>query len=465
MDLMQLILALAVLAALVIAEDCPRQPVTGAWCRLLLALAGLLLVGLFAFVSSRSIARGIRREFDRRGQWLRRFRRLRQIHALLWLLVAGGILYGLGWGQLVRFNWRLDHLFLVDRVLILLPVVLPLVVSWAAFYEVDRALRLALIEGEAEEWHVAGRGRYVLMQARHFLALLLLPLLLVLAVQDAAERLAPGALEGTTGLAIYALPLLLLLVFFPLILRYVWQTRPLAPAALRERLEAAARRVGFRCREILVWNTSGMMINAAVAGFLPPFRYVFLSDGLLSHLGDEEIAAVFAHEMGHVRHRHLPLRIATIALPLSVWLLFAQFCPSIAERLGLWCTTGGLGRQTAIGLASLAAVGGYVGLVFGAVSRLLEYQADLFGCRVLEGGGERALDRGHGLGPGTTGLFQRDRPPLDGLATCEHRPPRGVPLRAASDPLFERRFHRRVRLLGGLILAVNLSPLVAYLLR
>ena len=41
-----------------------------------------------------------------------------------------------------------------------------------------------------------------------------------------------------------------------------------------------------------------MVINAAVAGFLPPFRYVFLSDGLLSYLGDEEIAAVFAHEMG-----------------------------------------------------------------------------------------------------------------------------------------------------------------------
>jgi STE24 endopeptidase len=462
---MQLTLALAVLAALVIAEDCPRQPVTGAAGRLLLALAGMLLVGLFAFASSRWIARGIRREFERRGKWLRRFRRLRQIHALLWLVVAGGILYGLGWGQLVRFNWRLDHLFLVDRLLILLPVVLPLVVSWAAFYEVDRALRLALIEGQPEDGQVAGRGRYVLVQSRYFLALLLLPLLAVLAFQDAAERLIPGVLQSTAGLAIYALPLVLLLVFFPVMLRYVWQTRPLAPAALRERLEAAARRVRFRCREILVWNTGGMMVNAAVAGFLPPLRYVFLSDGLLSHLGDEEIAAVFAHEMGHVRHRHLPLRIATVVLPLSVWLLFAHFYPSIAQRLGLWCTGGGLGRQMAIGLASLAAVGGYVGLVFGAVSRLLEYQADLFGCRVFEGDEQErsigamvsALERlayvsgidRHWTGWQHASIARR----VEFLS------------RAASDPLLERRFHRRVRLLGGLILAVNLAALLTCLLR
>ena len=76
------------------------------------------------------------------------------------------------------------------------------------------------------------------MQARHFLALLLLPLLLVLAVQDTAERLFPALLEGTAGLAIYALPLGLLLAFFPLILRYVWQTRPLR----RRRCENASRR-------------------------------------------------------------------------------------------------------------------------------------------------------------------------------------------------------------------------------
>jgi STE24 endopeptidase len=461
---MQLTLALAVLAALVIAEDCPRQPVTGAWGRLLLALGGMLAVGLFALVSSRWIARGIRRESDRRGKWLLRFRRLRQVHSLLWLLVAGGVLYGLGWGQLVRFNWRLDRLFLVDHVLILLPVVLPLVVSWAAFYEVDRALRLALVEGTADSPEVTGRGRYVLMQVRHFLALLLLPLLAVLAVQDAAERLAPRALQGASALAIYALPLLLLLALFPVMLRYVWQTRPLAPAALRERLETAARRARFRCREILVWETGGMMVNAAVAGFLPPLRYVFLSDGLLSHLGDEEIAAVFAHEMGHVRHRHLLLRIATIVLPLSIWLLFAHFYPSMVQRLALWCTTGGLGRQLTVGLASLAAVGSYVGLVFGAVSRLLEHQADLFGCRVFEGDGQE-----RSIGAMVSALER-----LAYVSGIDHRwkgwqhasIARRVEFlsRAASDPLFEQRFHRRLRLLGGLIIALDLSPLAAYLL-
>ena len=461
---MQLTLALAVLAALVIAEDCPRQPVTGAWERLLLALGGMLAVGLFALVSSRWIARGIRRESDRRGKWLLRFRRLRQVHSLLWLLVAGGVLYGLGWGQLVRFNWRLDRLFLVDRVLILLPVVLPLVVSWAAFYEVDRALRLALVAATADSPEVTGRGRYVLMQARHFLALLLLPLLAVLAVQDAAERLAPRALQGASGLVIYALPLLLLLALFPVMLRYVWQTRPLAPAALRERLETAARRVRFRCREILVWETGGMMVNAAVAGFLPPLRYVFLTDGLLSHLGDEEIAAVFAHEMGHVRHRHLLLRIATIVLPLSIWLLLEHFYPSAVQRLALWCTTGGLSRQLTVGLASLAAVGGYVGLVFGAVSRLLEHQADLFGCRVLEGDGQErsigamvsALERLAYV----SGIDRRWK----GWQHASIARRVEFLFHAASDPSFEQRFHRRLRLLGGLIIALDLSPLAAYLL-
>jgi len=52
---------------------------------------------------------------------------------VLWLTVVGEILFWLDWAQLVRFNWHLDRAFLLDDVLILTPVLLPMVLSWAAF--------------------------------------------------------------------------------------------------------------------------------------------------------------------------------------------------------------------------------------------------------------------------------------------------------------------------------------------
>jgi len=47
------------------------------------------------------------------------------------------------------------------------------------------------------------------------------------------------------------------------------------------------------------------MGNAAVMGFIPRFRYVLLSDLLLETMTDEQVEAIFAHELGHVMHRHL----------------------------------------------------------------------------------------------------------------------------------------------------------------
>ena len=38
---------------------------------------------------------------------------------------------------------------------------------------------------------------------------------------------------------------------------------------------------------------------------LPHVRYILLSDLLLERMDDEQIEAVFAHEVGHVVHRHM----------------------------------------------------------------------------------------------------------------------------------------------------------------
>ncbi|MCP4591548.1 MAG: hypothetical protein GY842_12465, partial [bacterium] len=168
---MQFVLILAVMAALVIAENSPAQPVSGAMIRLALAGCGVAMVVGFAAIASGIIARRLRSDAQQRHLLLERFKRLRRVHAGLWLIVAGATAYWLGWGQLVRFNWHLDRVFLLDDLLVLAPVLLPLVLSWAAFYEVDRTILAGRNDDDALQAQTPSRLRYVALHARHYLGL------------------------------------------------------------------------------------------------------------------------------------------------------------------------------------------------------------------------------------------------------------------------------------------------------
>ena len=461
---MQLALILAVLAAVAGTQDVLAEPVRGAGYRLGIALGGMTLVALFAAVASGVTAVGIRRDVRSRLILLRRYRIFRIAHLVLWLATAGLILWGLDWARLVRFNWRLDRVFLLDDILIMAPVVLPIVASWAAFYDVERALRLAADGPGVPAAPMATRRQYLGVHVRHYLGVLLLPLLGLLAAQDAAELWMPGVSESDYALAIYGPSFLLLFLFFPLLLRYLWQTEPLAPGSLRDRLESAAVRSRLAVRRILVWKTGGLLINAAVAGAVAPLRYVFITDGLVARLDEDEIEAVFGHELGHVWHRHLLFRILAMAVPLSLWLLIGQLAPDAARRIGEWFSHAGIGLQVPMGLATVAALGAYMFLVFGFYSRLLEHQADLFACRVAAPGAceqareafisaleKLALSGGGGR---RAGGWQH--------ASIARRV--SFLRRATDDPRNAQRLHRCIRLLNVAMVALVLSPIVGPLL-
>lgn len=461
---MHFVLVMAVLAALVISENSPSQPVSSVTIRLATALGGMGLVALFAAVSSGVIARRLQSQQQRRAELLRWFRNLRRIHSALWLIVAGGILYWLGWSQLVRFNWSLDRFILVDELLILAPVLVPIVLSWCAFYDVERALQISEAGETALPAPLCSRRQYLSLHLRHYLGVLLLPVLAMLAIQDLAKWMVPDLLEGPYSAAVYAPPLLLVFAAFPSLLRRTWETAPLEPGMLRDRLEAASTRFGFRAREILVWRTGDMIVNAAVAGFLPGFRYIFLSDALLRQLNHEEVEAVFGHEVGHVRHRHLLLRVAAMLVPVCLWLLIQSACPEAAGRIEATLTGSRFGGPVPMGLVMLTGLGLYVLVVFGAYSRILETQADLYGCR-------------GGSVPGEHRPAEAFISALEKLASAN-----GIDRKAASwqhasvaqrvdflrqtetDPACERRFHRRVRLINRLVVALVLSPLAYRLL-
>jgi Zn-dependent protease with chaperone function len=403
---------------------------------------------------------------------------------VLWLGSAAIVLAGLGWTRLVRINWGLQHAILVDDVLILLPVLAPLVLSWTVWHDVDRELRrrmgLPASPGQAEmaqernpdralgarRFHLHGQNRwsYVGVHTRHYLGILVVPVLTVLGFQDAARHLLPEADDGTLLAAAHVPALVLLAMLFPSLLRHVWQTRPLDPGPLRDRLEGTAQRAGFKARDILVWNTGGMMLNAAVAGFVPVFRYVFLTDGLLNRLSDEQIQAVFGHEIGHLRYRHLLLRIVAMFAPIGLCLLVDGVFPGFLRQLGAHLVSEGEYTPLAMGVLALGGLAGYLLFVFGPYCRLLEGQADLFGCRALA-----ATAQAEPLATyvsaledlATAGAIDRERSSWQHASIADRV---AFLRRIASDPVFESRFHRRVLMLSGLLLTLAMSPLVCQLL-
>jgi STE24 endopeptidase len=382
---MQFPFLLAVLAALVIAENCPPGPADGVlWRSELTALAIAVVVVAAQAISSVTAVR-IRRRPEASDQILSICGRWRRMHTALWIGMVTVISLVIGWPQIVRFNWGLDGTFLLDEILILLPVLIPLVLSWIAFYQIERATYAARVAAGSPRTRPAPSLKHFLsLHARHYLGVMLVPILLLIAAQDAVALWMPGALRSGWSTLVYAVPVALMVVFFPTLLRRLWKTRPLAAGELRERLTALSTRAGLPVREILIWETRGVVVNAAVSGWIPGHRYVFLTDALIDRLTSQQIEAVFGHELGHIRRRHLLLRGLVMLAPLSMLLALETAWPESAAALNTVTTQLQSTAHLPLAIGVLITLASYAYFVFGGYCRLLEREADLYGCRMLE---------------------------------------------------------------------------------
>jgi STE24 endopeptidase len=155
----------------------------------------------------------------------------------------------------------------------------------------------------------------------------------------------------------------------------VLDTEPLEDGRLRRKLEAMCARSRMKVQDILVWRTHNNMGNAAVMGVVPQMRYVLLSDLLLESMTDEQIEAVFAHEMGHVVHRHMP------------WFVVFFITIMVSLQGGAeWIDKMGWLRDLPEWMKPVIVSGGFfwVLLLFGFLSRRFERQADVFAARTMQ---------------------------------------------------------------------------------
>jgi len=108
-------------------------------------------------------------------------------------------------------------------------------------------------------------------------------------------------------LILFVIFVLFLLFFFPPLVRWLWNCKPMPQGPLRSEIEFFFRKQHF-FSDILIWPLfEGQVITAGVMGVIPGLRYVLVTPALLQTMNWSELEAVLAHEIGHVKKKHILL--------------------------------------------------------------------------------------------------------------------------------------------------------------
>jgi STE24 endopeptidase len=343
-------------------------------------MAMVLVLGLW----SRGLARRVATDHFHRS--LRRFNQTMIAARLMvpaWFAIG---VWALGWGSLL-LQWGEPFYRSAPGLLLgTLPAFAAWMGLWWSQYPAERALReqnlLIDLDNGVPLYQPISFRRYFASNFRLQVLFTLLPVVMIVLVRDglmwiAAWMLGPIAAGAPPYVEMVSMLLSAAAVFLfaPALLRRILNTSPMPASPLRERLDALCRRAGVRYRQILVWNTHNHVGNAAVMGVLPRLRYVLLSDVLLERMTDEQIEAVFAHELGHIVHRHMTwYAIFFVVLILLISGLGTVLTPYIHALSAGSATEGVIG--------SLFIVAFF--LLFGALSRRCERQADVYAARTIE---------------------------------------------------------------------------------
>ncbi len=173
-------------------------------------------------------------------------------------------------------------------------------------------------------------------------------------------------------------------VFFPPLVRRLWGCEPIPEGPLREHLVSFCRKQNFTS-EFYFWPLfEGRVLTAGVMGVLPGVRYILITPALVETMSIPELDAVMAHEIGHVKRKHLLLYVLLIGgFSLFAGLLAKPFFVFLFSRDSFYSFILGVNIPlesvvtvvSAIPLLALTLL--YFRYVFGYFMRNFERQADL----------------------------------------------------------------------------------------
>ena len=290
-----------------------------------------------------------------------------------WLVLVHAAVLAMGYAEWVREDLKLSSLPLLGTLTALAPFVAAVLIVWTLEYPFHVALRRRIAnrrEPGSSACRVWTRREYVAYNLRHHLLFVAVPVCLIVLMTDALKLYVypslPKDVRDTILLSASLLVAGVVFLLTPMLIVRVWRTRSLDAGPLRSELEAMCRRMRLRCRDILIWQSGGVIANAAVVGMIAPARYVLISDALIEDMAPEQIRAIFAHEAGHIASHHI---LYAVLFVLSATTLAATASEFVAEWLLL--------PEWGLDLAVLSLMAAILAGGFGWLSRRFERQSDV----------------------------------------------------------------------------------------
>jgi Zn-dependent protease with chaperone function len=310
----------------------------------------------------------------------RRFHATQTQQSIMALVVFAVDVYGLNTGALLRRFSLLTALPTMEALIFLSLFIGYLCVVWSLAYPSYKK-----IYGTG-----LSRGDYV-RSSISFAVPVLLPWLFLSATADlihllpfAAPKRFLMSVEGQ--IAYFMFFLLVIAVIGPGIIQRFWGCRPLAFGTTRQRIESLCEKADMKFKNILVWPLfGGYTITAGVMGLIRRFRYILITPALMRHLEGEELDAVIAHEIGHIKKHHLLLYLFLFAgylllvffsLDLIGFLII--YAQAAFSPLKMNAPAPATFTSIGFGLVMILLFFSYFRYVFGYFMRNFERQADLF---------------------------------------------------------------------------------------
>lgn len=334
--------------ALLIVRECCRAPVTiGFSATLGFTLVSVLGLGLAA-------------------RWANR-RPFLQMRLWLWSLWLPGLLWGSGWigwsRGLAQTGWpeSAGYLFLFFPSALL---ALTLERSTSA----GSSRRASAEKASSSQ---GGDARFRVPDALAGLVTCILPVVAVALGVDCLHLLAPHSQILRVLLA--AMAVAVALAVLPVWLGRWVGVRPLRGSSLGGRINHYRQQTRIHQIEPYLATARSRFEGAAVVGWLPRTRRLWISDALVERLDRRELDMVVLHELAHIQGHHFLWRITPLAWATSLGLAYSLLSQRAPDSL--WAT--GLAQGGALmACAAILVVG------LGHVARNCELEADARACEL-----------------------------------------------------------------------------------